>query len=507
VAAPRARPSLGADVAFALLAGAAWFALTTLLAAATPHTSLAAATATIIVAVGVVIALGHYLEVVYAVTVGVASAVAVDWYFIPPTHQATWPDLRNSVALSIYLFMAGLIGGIAMRDKRRAMASEVARRELEGGQAALRRIATLVARGTPPSEVFASVAREAGILLEFDIAVLVRLEADGTATVIGAWRRSGGTVEVGSRWNLDGDNVAAAAVMTRQSARAQHGDSDVGPVAEALKRAGTRWSVGYPIMVSNKVWGVLVAATAAPDPISDAEVYRLGEFTELTATAIGNAQARSELDASRARMVAAADEARRLIERDLHDGVQQRLVSLALQLKLANDLIDQSSELGVQLSEVQEGLLGAVESLRELAHGIHPAILSEGGLGPALSMLARRSAIPVELDVDAPGRLPEAVEVAAYYVVSEALTNVGKYSRSSSARVSLISNDADIRLIIEDDGVGGADQRNGSGLVGLEDRVNALGGTLQVVSPRGAGTRLEAFIPLTVTSDPTALSY
>ena len=212
----------------------------------------------------------------------------------------------------------------------------------------------------------------------------------------------------------------------------------------------------------------------------------------------GSLQAtQAELAASRARIVAAADETRRRIERDLHDGTQQRLVSLGLELRLAQSNVPPDlAELDAEIGRVAHGLDGAVDDLREIARGIHPAILSEGGLVPALRTLARRSAIPVELEVEAESRLPEQVEVAAYYVVSETLTNTTKHARASRVRVAVEEADGTLQLSIGDDGIGGADPVRGSGLIGLRDRVEALGGSLDVTSVPGDGTQVVARLPV-----------
>jgi signal transduction histidine kinase len=205
---------------------------------------------------------------------------------------------------------------------------------------------------------------------------------------------------------------------------------------------------------------------------------------------------RRELAASRARIVAAADETRRQIERDLHDGAQQRLVSLALELRAAQAAAPLDGELEGQLARIAEGLVRAVDELREMARGIHPAVLSEGGLAPALKALARRSPIPVELDVRAEGRLPERIEVAAYYVVSEALTNAAKHAHAAVVHVEVEAAGGVLRLSVRDDGAGGADPAGGTGLIGLNDRVEALGGTIAIASPAGAGTSVDVELPL-----------
>jgi signal transduction histidine kinase len=219
------------------------------------------------------------------------------------------------------------------------------------------------------------------------------------------------------------------------------------------------------------------------------------------ATAIANTDSRAELDASRARIVATADATRRRIERDLHDGAQQQLVSLALELRAAQEAVPpEDGELRAELSGIIDGLKSLLDDLREIAHGIHPPILAEGGLEPALKTLARRSAIPIKLDVRAKDRLPEQVEVAAYYVVSEALTNVAKYARASVVHVEVEARDRILRVAVRDDGVGGADPALGSGLLGLKDRVEAIGGKMTLQSPRGEGTSLHVELPLVDTS-------
>jgi signal transduction histidine kinase len=258
-----------------------------------------------------------------------------------------------------------------------------------------------------------------------------------------------------------------------------------------------RCAAGAPIVVDGRLWGVMAAASTRPDPLPEGTESRIAAFTELLGTAIAKADSRAQLTASRARIVAAADETRRRLERDLHDGVQQRLVSLGLELRRAESALPPGDdELRARLARTVSGLAGALEDLVEISRGIHPAILAAGGLGPALKTLARRSAVPVELDLRGDRRLPERVEVAAYYVVSEALTNVAKHAGASAVRVDVGADDALVRLAIDDDGVGGADPVRGSGLIGLTDRVEALGGTIQIASPPGRGTSLLVTIPI-----------
>jgi signal transduction histidine kinase len=265
---------------------------------------------------------------------------------------------------------------------------------------------------------------------------------------------------------------------------------------EVIRGLGIRSAVGVPIVVGGSLWGAIVIGTMR-EHFPEATEQRLEKFTELAATAIANAESRSQLAASRARVVAASDEERRRIERNLHDGTQQRLVSLGLNLRLAeanvpSDLV----EVRQAIVGVAEELAEVIDELREISRGIHPAILSEGGLEPAVRTLARRSAITVELDGALDDRLPEPIEVAAYYVVSESLANAVKHAKPSRVRVELRVEERTLRLAVHDDGVGGADPSRGSGLVGLRDRVEALGGSIDISSPPGRGTHVVVELPL-----------
>ncbi len=365
-------------------------------------------------------------------------------------------------------------------------------------QAALRRVATLVARGVPPEEVFAAVTEEVGRLLSVDFATLGRYESGGTMTVVVAWS---GTRDfappVGSRQILGGNNISTLVFETSRPARIDSFADASGPLGVAAREDGVGSGVGTPVIVEGCLWGVMGVYSPLGQPLPADTEARLANFTELVATAIANAENRAALAASRLRIVAAADETRRQIERDLHDGIQGRLVSLVLELRAAQATVPpQLGELEGTLSSVAEGLASVFDELRKISHGIHPAILSEGGLEPALRALCRRSAVPVELDVHAEQRLPEGVEVAAYYVVSEALANTAKHARASVVNVELDTPDGILQLAIRDDGIGGADLSQGSGLVGLSDRIEALGGTLQVTSPAGDGTTLLIEVPL-----------
>ena len=312
----------------------------------------------------------------------------------------------------------------------------------------------------------------------------------------------------GERLSLDGDNVAA--LIQRQGAAARM-DSYVdaaGPTAERVRSLGLQSGGGAPIPVDGRIWGALIVASARAGPLPPGTELRIRDFADLVATAITNAEARAELNASRARIAAAADQARQRFERDLHDGAQQHVVSLGLQLRALEERVPPDQhELQRQISVVVDGLGSVAAELRELSRGMHPAILSKGGLGPAIKALARRSTIPVALDLDVTARMPEQVEVAAYYVVAEALTNAAKYARASEVTVRAGTADGNLLLTIRDDGIGGAVIGSGSGLIGLKDRVEVLAGRFEVVSPYGCGTTLAATIPLdSAAQDPASVS-
>jgi PAS domain S-box-containing protein len=365
-------------------------------------------------------------------------------------------------------------------------------------QAALRRVATLVAQGTPSHELFAAVVEEVLGLLPVENISMGRYESDETVTlaIAGAARER---FPVGGRWPLGGDNVSTLVARTRRPARIDTYADAQGVLGTAIREDRIGAAVGTPIIVEGRLWGVMTASATLQAPLPLDTEERLASFTGLVATAIANAENRSELAASRARIVAAADETRRQIERDLHDGTQQRLVSLSLELRLAESIVpEELEEPRTTIGRVAGELNEVIDELREISRGIHPAILSEGGLGPALRTLARRSAVPVELGSVIDRRLPEPIEVAAYYVVSEALTNATKHANATRVEVETAVRDGSLRLSIRDDGVGGADPAVGSGLVGLRDRVEALGGSIEISSPAGQGTSVVAKLPVEI---------
>ena len=381
-----------------------------------------------------------------------------------------------------------------------AIANAQARVELRGfaeEQAALRRVATLVARAAPPQELFAAVTAEVGRVLSADGTIMSRYEPEDAATVVGVW--SSTAVTAPARSAADSSSVGGIHTLVFQTARSARTDlaEASGTVTGVFGELGLRSCAGVPISVAGRLWGVMIVVSTRDEPLPADIEARLAGFTELAATAIANAEAQAALTASRARIVAAADQARRRIERDLHDGAQQRLVSLALQLRgVQADVPPGAGELAQRLEGVVTEVTGVLEELRELARGLHPAVLSESGLGPALRVLARRSAVPVSVDVQVAGRLPEPVETAAYYVVSEALTNAAKHAHASAAEVEVAVGDGVLQVCVRDDGSGGADFGHGSGLVGLKDRIEALGGRIWLHSPPGAGTVVQIVLPV-----------
>jgi PAS domain S-box-containing protein len=378
------------------------------------------------------------------------------------------------------------------------VASERATRALADEQAALRRIATLVAAEATPASVFEQVTEEVARLLGTPSASLVRYEADRRVTLVGAWREPGSDINpVGSSFVLDGDSVIARVLHTGQAQRIDDYERADGTLAEQLRALGYRSSVAAPISVGGRLWGALIASTRKPEGMADRSERRLYDFADLVAQALSNADAYDKLAASRARVVEAGDAERRRLERNLHDGAQQQLVSLAVHLRLVEArLASDPDRAREELVDAREQLGHALDELRELARGIHPAILTDGGLAPALSALATRASVPVEI-TDVPGdRLPEPVEAAAYYLIAEAVTNVAKHAQASHVSVSVRQDNGRVVVDVIDDGVGGADAEAGSGLHGLADRVEALHGRLHIDSPRGGGTRIEAQIPV-----------
>jgi signal transduction histidine kinase len=384
----------------------------------------------------------------------VAASLKLTFGGVQPIAALPLAALAASTSLSSYRLW--------QRARRAAMSSTRAQAE----QAALRRMVALIARETSPDEVCAGLAEDLGLLLSVGATTMVRYEPDETVSVIASW-----------------------------------GDGEIGApdIASLVHRSGrparTRAAVGAPIVVDGRLWGAMVAVTRQARPLPVDTERRIEAFTELVAAAISNVEARSELAASRARTVAAADAERRRVVRDLHDGAQQRLVHTVIMLKLARQALEDGEATAPALVvEALDHAQHATEELRELSHGVLPAVLTHGGLCSGIGAVASRMSLPVEVDV-AVDRLPAEIEATAYFVVAEALTNVAKHASANGAAVTARVEDDTLRIVVRDDGVGGA-RPDGSGLVGLADRLAALDGRLRVDTVPERGTRVAADIPL-----------
>lgn len=379
-------------------------------------------------------------------------------------------------------------------------ASRDALQELADDQAALRRVATLVARGGAPVEVFTTVAREARGLLHAQVAVLFRFDGESQVVVMAADAPPEAGIEVGSPVPLEPEGVSGRIKQTGKPTdilELDHIELISDGQLRDFRRINLRSVAGAPVTVEGKLWGALSFVWAENRPNVSNMQARMTGFTDLAGIAIANAYSRAELAASRARLVVAADETRRRIERDLHDGTQQRLVSLALSLRaVATDIPEEFGDVRDRFAEVERGLASALDELQEISRGIHPAILTRGGLQPALRALARRAMVPTELQIELNGRLPAPVEVALYYLVSEAMTNATKHANADLLTVRVRLHGDVVEATVSDDGVGGANAQHGSGLLGMRDRVETLGGSFRVESRSGRGTIVRALIPL-----------
>ena len=326
---------------------------------------------------------------------------------------------------------------------------------------------------------------------------MMRYDGARTATVVGGWSEDGTlSLPLASTFDLDGDTVVAKVLRSGSPQRVERYGEASGHLAETLQRSGYHAAVAAPVTVGGGLWGALAAGTRSDEPLPEGLEQRLCDFAELVAQALANADARELLAASRARIVEAGDAERRRLERNLHDGAQQRLVSVAIDLRVIRATLAKDPEKAAeQLSAAQEQLALGLDDLRELARGIHPAVLTDRGLGPAIQSLAIRAPVPVEITDLPEERLAGPVEAAAYYVVAEAITNVAKYAQASHATVSVRRTNGRATVTVADDGIGGADPTRGTGLRGLRDRLEALDGRLDVESSAASGTRISAEIP------------
>ena len=365
-------------------------------------------------------------------------------------------------------------------------------------QAALRRVATMVASGTPAPALFGRVCEELGELLAVKSTDMIRYENERFATVVGSW--TGNDIPafpVGEQIPVEGESVTAKLYRSGRPERVDDYDDVEGELAERLRGFGVHSVVGAPIYVAGRLWGAIMATSELAHAFPAGTEERVSSFAELVTAALANVDAREQLAASRARIVEAADAARRRIERDLHDGAQQRLVSLALNLRRLESCLEPNSAATRELEVARAELDAALGELRELARGIHPTILTDRGLEAALAAVAGRSTVPIELDVDSCGNVPLSVQTTVYFVVVEALTNASKHAHPDRIEVRVAVSEGHTTVEVRDDGSGGVDPARGSGLSGLDDRVSALGGTLEIDSPAGAGTTIRARIPVT----------
>ena len=363
-------------------------------------------------------------------------------------------------------------------------------------QAALRRVATLVAGDPDARQLFDSVCEEVGHVLGVESTNILRYERDGTQTVVGAWAATGAPwFPGGENVPVDGDTVSGKMRRTGRPQRVDDYRGVRGDLVKRLQAVGIKSAVGAPVTVAGTIWGAIVASSGRPRAFPEAAEHRLADFAELVTAALANVDAREQLAASRARIVEAGDEERRRLGRDLHDGAQQELVGAVISLKLAQRRWAQApDEARDLLGEALEHMETGIRDLRALAAGIHPSILTDRGLAAALESLAGRSPMPVEIEEVPRQRLPAPVETSVYFVVAEALTNAAKHAFCSQVRVAVRIERGWTTVKIRDDGVGGADSAAGTGLSGLADRVSALGGGLEVVSPVGEGTTIRARI-------------
>jgi PAS domain S-box-containing protein len=409
-------------------------------------------------------------------TWGVMTATSKDPEPFPEETELRLQDFTELVATAI--------SNATAHDRVRVLADE---------QAALRRVATLVARGAHPGAVFDAVTQEVVELLKASAVSLARHEGD-VLTVI-ATSGTAADVRIGDRFPVGGANVTSAVLRTGRTARLDDLGDATGPIGDTARRAGVRSAVAAPVVVDGRTWGVLAAIWTDRGPAPDDTEERLAGFAELLDTAIANADGRDQLAASRARVLAAGDEARRRVVRDLHDGAQQRLVHTIVTLKLAQQALSENpSDAAVLVAEARSAAELATAELRELARGILPSVLTRGGLRAGVDAFVSRLDLSVDLDVSSEP-LPPDIEASAYFIVAEALTNVVKHAHATRATVRAAIDDGVLALEVRDDGVGGADP-DGHGLVGIADRVAALSGRLRIESAGRSGTVVAARLPL-----------
>jgi signal transduction histidine kinase len=419
-----------------------------------------------------------------AILAAASAALAFDFFWTPPLFTLNTYGGQDLIGTAVYLGVGLVIGGLASQSRQRRRAEELA-----SEQAALRRVATLVAKDAPEGKVFTAAAEEVGRLARASTAQVFRYEQDGSVVRLAVWGSGTEDLTVSARYPAGGHDVATMVLRSGRPARVDGTAAGLVPVTRQTEAV-----IGDPIFVDGRLWGLVMVTTSRPGALPGDAEERIAGFTELVATA---AQRRGEMIASRKRIVAAGDQTRRRIERNLHDGAQQQIVTLALTLRAAwRGIPGDLTQTRAEVRRVEEGLKSVLDELREISHGLHPAVLSEHGLGPAMKSLARRAAMPVNLDLQLAGRLPEQVEAGAYYLVSEALANTAKHANASAAEVRLSIDHGVLVVHVRDDGDGGADPAKGSGITGMRDRVEALGGRVVLRSPLGEGTSVLAEFPL-----------
>lgn len=400
---------------------------------------------------------------------------------------ANLPDNQQERVQRMRPSLEALVVATRDRQKINAEISALARQ-----QAALRRVATLVARGAIPDNIYPVAVEELASALGVENATLIQYDGHECVVLANSDTTGQPTTVVGERFPLDGLGIGADVVHTCESTLVVNCKG--GPIAQAIQGLGMRSGVGAPVVVDGEVRGALIAGSATAESMPPVYEAHVSDFADLVATAISNAENKAELQASRSRVVAAADQARRGFERDLHDGAQQRLVKLGLDLRALEASVPAQNREAV--SSAVKTLMSVHADLRELSRGMHPAMLSNGGLEPAIRALARRSAVPTAVEIDVGRRLAESVESAAYYVVAEALTNTTKHGRASQIQISASVDGRHLEVSVNDNGVGGAVLGGGSGLIGLKDRIEAVSGSLTVSSPVGQGTTVKVTIPV-----------
>jgi signal transduction histidine kinase len=422
---------------------------------------------------------------------GLAAAVAapvrvagVVWGMLTATSPAEPLPPATEARLDAFArLVTAAVGGSQARTELMALADE---------QAALRRVAELVARGAAPDEVFVAVAVEASALLGDLAAVLLRYEDDGEEEVAVAVATCNSPAPLGLRVP---SHVGTPTGQVLRTGRPVRGDTFGGtPLADIARELGVASGVAVPIIVEGSVRATLTTSSSGPPLPADVEL-RLAQFADLAAVAIANAEMNAKLIASRARVVATADETRRRLQRDVHDGAQQRLVHALIALKVARSVVEVGSAAAGLVEEALTQVERASSELRDIVRGILPTSLTHGGLRVGLESLVADLALPVAAHITT-RRLPAALETTAYFVVAEALTNAVKHSRAREVRLDVELDGNTLVVEVRDDGVGGADPVRGTGLTGLVDRVDAAGGVLAIRSPAGEGTTLRAALPV-----------